>query len=460
MRTWVRRSLVARVPLTHRLGRDYWQWRLFLQEAQWWDQERLAEWQLRQLRRVVAHAYENVPGYCSLYREAGVKPEDIRSLKDLSKLPCISKDLLRDNLADFTSRDVSRRRLHYVTTGGSSGTPFGFFHTTANAPREEAFVHLGWERSGWRLGELSAVLRGSFTGSEKDYYLYDPAGCQLLLSAYHLSESTVEKYLLTLAKFHPAHLQAYPSTATLLADLVLARGDVGRLNFRTVLLGSENVYDWQTGRIRQAFPGARIFSFYGHTEQVVMAPACEGSDQYHAWPFYGLTEVVDEQGLGVDEDSIGELVGTSFWSEATPFIRYKTEDFAVRGADRCAECGRNSLMIKRVDGRKQDYVVVADGGLVSLTSLIFAQHFEAFSRVRSIQLQQDEIGVVLVRVLPGSGFSEQDGQEIEKKMVSACGGKLRVRVLPVDFLPRTSRGKHLFLVQNLKLPGAREQGVT
>jgi len=117
-------------------------------------------------------------------------------------------------------------------------------------------------------------------------------------------------------------------------------------------------------------------------------------------------------------------------------------------------------MIKRVDGRKQDFVVVADGGLVSLTGLIFAQHFEAFSRVRSIQLQQDEIGVVLVRVLPGSGFSEQDGQEIEKKMVSACGGKLRVRVLPVDFLPRTSRGKHLFLVQNLKLPGAREQGVT
>lgn len=432
----------------------------FLWEAQWWGREKTEAWQLKRLQKTLRRAYEKVPGYCLLYREAGVKPEDIRSLSDVNKLPFTTKELLRDNLKDFTARDVPLWRRKHVTTGGSSGTPFGFYHSSVNSWMESAFMHCGWRWAGWKPQDRTAVLRGTFSGKRDEIGQVNRAQQQLLLSLYHLNPLSYPRYRAMLLNYSPLHLHAYPSTATLLADLVLENRDESVFHFKTLLLGSENVFPSQREKLRAAFPGARIFSWYGHTEQAVLAPACESSDQYHAWPFYGLTEVVDEQGLGVEEDSVGELVGTSFWSEATPFIRYKTEDLALRGADRCPECGRNFLMIKRVDGRKQDFVVVADGGLVSLTGLIFAQHFEAFSRVRSIQLQQDEIGVVLVRVLPGSGFSEQDGQEIEKKMVSACGGKLRVRVLPVDFLPRTSRGKHLFLVQNLKLPGAREQGAT
>jgi len=427
----------------------------FLWEAQWWEREKIEAWQLKRLQKTLRRAYEKVPGYGLLYREAGVKPEDIRSLRDINKLPFTTKELLRDNLKDFTARDVPPWQRKHVTTGGSSGTPFGFYHSSINSWMESAFMHCGWRWAGWKPQERTAVLRGSFSGNRDETCQIDRIRQQLHLSLYRLNPSTYPHYRAMLLQYSPLHLHAYPSTATLLADLVLENRDESLFHFKTLLLGSENVFPSQREKLQTAFPGARIFSWYGHTEQVVMAPACEGSDQYHAWPFYGLTEVVDEQGLGVDEDSIGELVGTSFWSEATPFIRYRTEDLAVRGADRCPDCGRNFLMIQRVDGRKQDYVVVADGGLVSLTGLIFAQHFEAFSRLKSIQLQQDEIGDVLVRVVPSKGFTEKDGQEIEKKMVSACGGKLRVRILLVDSLPRTSRGKHLFLVQNLKLPELR-----
>lgn len=447
MRAWVRRSLIARVPLARRLGRDYWQWRSFLAEAQWWDRERVEAWQLGRLRRVVAHAYEHVPGYRALYREAGVKPEDIGSLRDLRGLPCVSKELLRDNLADFTARDVPRRRLRYVTTGGSTGIPFGFFHTSANAAMEQAFIHLGWERAGWRLGELSAVLRGVFVGSERDYYLFDPAGCQLHLSTYYLSERTVDKYLLTLARFGPAHLQAYPSAATMLADLVLARGDVGRLALRTVLLGSENIYDWQIERIRQAFPGVRIFGWYGHAEQAVLAPWCEQTSRYHVWPFYGLVEL--EAAAAAPERGADEIVATAFQCRATPFIRYRTMDFAAGEAWGCGDCGRQGQVLGEIQGRLQEVLVTGGGRYISMAAI--NMHSSVFDHVKQFQFRQEAPGRACLRIVPKPTCGGGDLARIHREVMAKLGPDMTLHIETVDEIRPTAAGKFRILDQRLKI---------
>jgi phenylacetate-CoA ligase len=448
----VRKSLnhiCFRIALENGGRREYSKLMEFLSRAQWWDRERIAAWQLGKLRGIVRWAYDKVPGYRDLYQEAGVKPEDIRSLQDVALLPFTTKDLLRDNHKDFIARDIPAWKRRRVTTGGSSGEPLGFYQSTVNAWMERAFIHSSWHWAGWRPQDRRAILRGAFSGSAEKVGRFYPLRQELLLSSYHLTSRTYASYRALLRKYSPPFLHAYPSTATLLADLVLENRDEAAISFKGILLGSENIQDWQREKMLAAFPGARVFGWYGHSEQAILASACESSDQYHAWPFYGLTEIIDKNGRAVAENGSGELIGTSFWSDATPFIRYRTEDLARRGADRCPKCSRNFPLIDRIEGRKQEYVIAADGGRVTLTALIFAQHFPAFTRIRSMQLQQDRAGEILVRVVPAGGFSRSDAMEIERKIASVSGGKLRARVQVIEELSLTLRGKHRFLVQNM-----------
>jgi len=84
-------------------------------------------------------------------------------------------------------------------------------------------------------------------------------------------------------------------------------------------------------KFKESFPNSKIFSWYGHAEQVILAPWCEHTNKNHLWPFYGYTEILDEKDEAVKEGEEGELIGTSFHSFITPFIRYRTMDRAIKG---------------------------------------------------------------------------------------------------------------------------------
>jgi phenylacetate-CoA ligase len=429
-----------------RLGKGYWRLKALLGEAQWWDRERIEAWQLERLRAIVRYAYENVPGYYFLYRDAGSGPGDVISLADIRLFPLVTKELLRDNPNDFTARHVPSWRLRYVTTGGSTGIPFGFYQTGANLWTESAFIHSSWERVGWRLGDTSGVLRGAFVGSEEQFWDYDPVNRELLLSTYYLTERTYPKYLKKIEEFHPRHLQAYPSAVTILADLLIEHGDVGRVNFRTILLGSENIYEWQKERLRKAFPGAQLFGWYGHAEQAVLAPWCENTKVYHAWPFYGLTEVVEGE-REVNRGEIGEIVGTSFWNYVTPFIRYRTMDRARKGEWGCERCKRQFLMLESIEGRLQEMVVTGTGRYISMTAL--NMHSDVFDHVRQFQFYQDIPGKVVFRVMRKDSYTEQNTHRIYQELGKKLGDDMQLEVVFVDAIPRTTGGKYRFLEQKL-----------
>jgi phenylacetate-CoA ligase len=431
------------------MGRKYWELKAFLQQAQWWDRERIADWQLDRLKEIVEYAYENTPGYHLLYRDAGIEPDDITSLEDLRLLPTTTKELLRDNLEDFTAKSIPSWRRRYVTTGGSTGIPLGFYQTATNRWMENAFMHTGWERAGWQLGDISAVLRGAFVGSEERFWKYHPARRELRLSSYYLTDRTYPEYARKITEFRPQHLQAYPSAVTMLADLLVEHDDVGRINFDVILLGSENIYEWQKEKLERAFPDARLFSWYGHAEQVVLAPECESTDQYHVWPFYGLTEILDESGGEVETGEVGEIVGTSFWNYATPFIRYRTMDRARKGRAGCRACGRQFVLLESIEGRLQEIIVTGSGRYISMTAL--NMHSDVFDHVRQFQFYQDTPGEVTFRVVRKASYTSDDSVGIRRELKKKLGNDIELEIEFVDEVPKTKRGKHRFLVQQLGL---------
>ncbi len=443
------RKLYACVPMKKRLGREYGSLKAFLRDAQWWDRIQIEAWQLQKLKEVIAYADKNVPGYYDLYREAGIKPDDITSIADVGHLPFTSKELIRDNLKDFTSRAIPSRELHYLTTGGSTGIPFGFYQTRTNLWMENAFMHSGWERVGWHVGDSSAVLRGAFVGSGDDLWDDNPASRELLLSSYYLTERTYDRYVGKILEYRPQHLQAYPSAAMVLADLITAAGDVGRIRFEILLLGSENLYGWQLEKLRRAFTGARLFSWYGHAEEAVLAPWCETAQQAHAWPFYGLTEVLGQDNQPVEKGEIGEIIGTSFWDYGTPFIRYRTMDRAQYGGIGCEQCGRQFPILDRLEGRLQEIIVTHTGRYISMTAI--NMHSDLFDNVRQFQFYQDAPGRVVLRLACKGSYTEQDTAKIMSAIGEKLGTDTELELVFVDQIARTQRGKYRFLDQKLAI---------
>lgn len=442
------KSVASVVPPQFLRPRVYHSWRRFLADAQYWPAERVASWQLDQIQRLLQLAIDGTTGYRELYRASGLRSgRDVRTLADFQKLPFTAKETFRDHLAEFT---LPAKASRYVTTGGSTGIPFGFRERPDTRFIEDAFMHTGWSWTGWKLGQPSAVLRGGFIGSASEIAHFDRFHRELALSSYFLTGTTLPQYVRAIQEKNINVMQAYPSSLNLLCDLMKEHGLSGGMPMRIVFLGSENVYPWQLEKFRECFPGTRFFSWYGHCEKAVLAPWCEHSNEFHAWPFYGFTEVIDPHGHAVGQGVEGELVGTSFHQTITPFIRYRTMDHAVKGADRCESCGRNFPILSKITGRAHEVIVTQNGRFISMTAI--NMHDDIFDGLRQFQFFQERAGVVTFNYVPKAGsLNESEERKIRSGLQAKLGTDMTLHLKQVAEISRTKAGKFRFLDQRMPI---------
>jgi len=441
------------VPARLRYGKVFWDTYNFLQQSQWWSKEKLEEYQMEQLSKLLDHAYKNVSYYRRVFDERGLKPKDIQCFNDLKKLPYLTKKIIQKNFKTLAAQNYPKSKLKYVTTGGSTGMPMGFYvNKDVFFEREWAFMFTQWNRVGYKFGSKSIVLRGDIIKSLKNdkFWEYNPIKKNLILSTYHMNKDMLPKYIKIIRKFNPDFIWNYPSAITILAKFMKENNIKPFASVRALLCGSENLYPWQRKLLEEVFQ-CRVYSWSGHTEQAVLAGECERSNYYHVFPEYGLTELINGNGKTVSNDGeMGEVVATGFNNFVFPFIRYRTDDLAVFSNSKC-DCGRNYSLVKQIEGRLQDLVVTKDKRYITLTALIFAQHFESFSRIKEMQIVQEKEGEIKIRVVKSSQYSDKDENEIMSKMNMAVGDGLNIRFEYVGYIPRTKSGKYRFLIQKLPI---------
>ena len=231
-------------------------------------------------------------------------------------------------------------------------------------------------------------------------------------------------------RFQPKYVQAYPSSASLLARHLLAHGDPRPSSVATVLCGSENRYTWQRSLIEEAF-GCRVFGWWGQSEGVGLAGECEHASELHIYPQYGLTELVDESGHPIETPGVlGEIVATGFHAMTMPLLRYRTMDMVVLAAGTCDACHRPYRRLERIEGRMQEFIVSEQGRLVSMTAI--NMHSSVFDRVRQFRFVQTTPGHVTLRVVPAPEFGADDEARIVAEVSAKLGGDLRLRVELVE----------------------------
>lgn len=474
-RAWSRKNLWERLPAGLRrpigsglsclppgwlLGRRFREQVRFLKASERWPAERWRAWQLEQLRSICRLAWERTAYYRRTFQDCGFHPDDLRRPEDIARLPLIDKDTLRPHVDEMLAVDRDDARVDYVSTSGTGGRPFDFYIGAERSGIEYGYLTTSWQRFGYRLGMPLAVLRGRVVAVDDhgERYEFDPILRHHYFSTFHLTDENMRGYVHRMEQLGEWFLHAYPSSADTLARF-LKRNDLpAPRGCRGIILESENLYPDQRERIEEAF-GARAFSCYGHSEKLVLAVECEESHDYHVWPTYGYFELLDESGHPVREPGQrGEIVGTGFINRVMPFIRYRTGDYAEYGGERCSACGREHIVLRRIEGRWPAGDLVAnDGSLVSLTALNL--HDDALRHVRQFQFRQDEPGRAVLCISPADGFGRRDQERIQESLDRRLAGRVQIRVELVDTIPLTSRGKLKLVDQRIPEQRLRQPAV-
>lgn len=419
--------------------------------------EAVADLRADMLRELLAHAGRRIPYYRQLFERLGLRDP---GPDDLAKIPLLDKPLVRAHQADLCLPDW-QKHVHYpMNTGGSTGQPLEFIVDSLAGCAAAAHQEFAFRLMGYRNGDRIAAFNGVAIADElrRDRVYWAPRAKPQELpygsvsyATHYMDAQTLPLYFKSLDEAGFAFLLGYPAAIHSLARHCLDHACRFRRPIKSVQLTSEVVLEAQIADIEEAFQ-TKVYLQYGMSEVAVYAHSFDASHEYLCSPLMGWVEVLDEAGRHVKPGEEGELVLTGFHNRLMPFVRYRPGDRAVYGGER-----DGMVVLRRVLGRSQDYVVRPDGTRISLTGLVFGQHFKAFARMARWQIFQDEPGKVTVRVIPLPGFGADDRDEIAEKFRGLADVHAVIEV--VENIPLTSQGKHLFLIQKIAGGGAGQPHV-
>ena len=326
----------------------------FLAQSQWYDEERLLEYQCQRLRHLLKHCYENVPYYTEIFDKNRLKPDDIKTIEDLKLLPILTKECVRNNFNKLMAKKVKKFDPIVSHTSGSTGTALEFYLDRDTNILEFATIWRFWNWTGYRFGDKFADLRGRVIQGKKPWMI-DYRLRSLNLSSFRLTRDVVKDYATQLRKFKPKIIRGYPSSISLFAKWLQEDG-IDDIQPVAVVTSAETLLAPQRQDIEEVF-NCKVYDWYGIMERVAAIGQCEYGN-YHINSEYGIVEILDENGNPVQNGERGEIIATSLHNHAMPFIRYRTNDLAVADDDgKKCECGRGLPLVKSIFGRVEDFVV-------------------------------------------------------------------------------------------------------
>ena len=314
--------------------------------------------QLERLQATVQHCM-NSPFYRKRFEEAGLKPEDIKTLDDIRRIPFTTKQDLRDTypfgMASVPLRECTR--LH--SSSGTTGTPTVILHTQKDLEEWAAQVARNLWMVGLRPDDVfqNSSGYGMFTGGLGFQYGAERLGMLTIPAAAGNSIRQIK----FITDFGTTALHAVPSYVTRLYEVMQSMGVDPRRDtkLKVLAIGAEPHSEEQRRRIEDMM-GVKAYNSFGMSEMCGPGVGfeCQEQNGLHFWEDYYIVEIVDPETLEpVPDGEVGELVLTSLCREAMPLLRYRTRDL-TRVLGRTCPCGRNHVRIDRMRGRSDDMMVL------------------------------------------------------------------------------------------------------
>ena len=359
--------------------------------------------QLERLKETVNRVYEKVLPYRKKMNDMGVKPSDIKSLKDLAKLPFVTKQDLRDNypFGLFAVPKDELVRIH--ASSGTTGKPTVVGYTKGDLDTWTECVSRIACMGGATPKDVAQICfgYGMFTGALGLHYGLENIGATIVPS----STGNSEKQIMYMKDFGTSLLVATPSYALRLAEVALSMGVDPKtdLNVNIGLVGSELLTDAMRDEMHKYWGDKMLVtSNYGMSE--LMGPGvsgeCEFLDGMHINEDFFIPEIIDPQtGEVLPEGEQGELVITCIKKEGLPLIRYRTKDITRLNYSPC-KCGRTFVRMDNLSGRSDDMLKIRGVNVFP-------------SQIEEVILNVEELGPHYEIIVEREGYSDKLSIRVE-----------------------------------------------
>jgi phenylacetate-CoA ligase len=407
----------------------------------WASRDGMRDFQARQLRRLVGHAYANVPYYRSLFEHHGLQPGDIRGLADLKNIPITSKrDLQGQPPKALVARGVDPEHLIVRSTSGSTGEPFVIRRNwleerTLGGCRLRALHYFGLKAR----DKLCKIVQPKPVHSRDDQTLQRLfQGMGLYRSVRIDCLAAPEEIVNSLHRHRPDSILALAGVLCRVAEF-MSDEDRRFITPRFIVVGSDVLTPSMRRKISDGF-ASRVFDFYASHEFHLIAWECSETGALHVSDDTVIVEVLKD-GRPACPGERGEVVATGLCSYTMPFIRYRLGDIVTQGEDTCA-CGLNYSTISKIQGRMIDYFPLPEGRVIHPYEVLPLLRRGPEAWFRQYQMIQERKDRILFRAVAPEAPRQEDLEDIERAVEAWLGPGVEFKIVLVpDILPDPS-GKY------------------
>lgn len=385
----------------------------------------------------------NAPFYKKRFEEHGLKPEDIRSLEDLRKIPFTTKQDLRDNYPFGMSVVPLEQVVRLHSSSGTTGTPTVILHTQKDLDEWANAVARCLYMVGLRPGDIfqNSSGYGMFTGGLGFQYGAERLGMLTVPAA----AGNTKRQIKFITDFGTTALHAIPSYAGRLYEVMEEMEIDPRRDtkLRTLIIGAEPHSDQQRRRIEDML-GVKAYNSFGMSEMCGPGVAFECPEQngMHIWEDYYIVEIVDPETLEpVPEGEVGELILTTINREAMPLLRYRTRDLTRILPGECP-CGRHHKRLDRMKGRSDDMMILKGVNIFPIQIENILMQFKELGSDYLITLTNLEandemtVEVELNEFIDDYGFMQRLTKEITRQLKDEILITPTVKLVPKGSLPK------------------------
>jgi phenylacetate-CoA ligase len=446
------RAYMAAFNRTHwMITRDVEHYYETLRKTQWLSAGEMRELQDEKLKRLVRHAYRNVPYYRRKMQEAKLRPEDIRGQADLFKLPFLTKADIRQHLYfDIMSENHDKGQVLKITTSGSTGEPFVCYADRAQLEVRWAATLRAQEWTGYRFGDPSVRLWHQTLGMSRSQAAKERADAILsnrtFIPIFELSDENLSKMIDVVVGVQPILMDGYAEALDFIARYLKTTGRVD-VRPKALMSSAQTLPAPSRKLIEEAF-GCKVYDKYGSREFSGIAYECEAHTGHHVVSEAYIVETLKD-GEPVAPGEIGEVVITDLNNFCMPFIRYRIGDLAeaVDNSLPCP-CGRGAPRLGAIEGRVQSIIQGADGRY--LPGTFFAHYLKEFDHaIKKFQVVQEERDAMTFRVVKGGRYSDDVLEEVLSTFREYLGQEMKITVEFVEEVAMVRTGKRLASVSRL-----------
>lgn len=428
-----------------RYGGSFQKTLTWLEDTQWWDEDRIVAYQKEQLQKLIRHAYHTVPYYRKVFEERKLVPADIQTIDDLIKIPLLTKDDIRNHIDDLISDVYRRVDMVEEHTSGTTGKSLHFFNPSSAVQ----FKWAVWWRHKKRFGVHFDAPHALFTGKiavpldqkKPPFWRENWAMRQTVFPMQHITPDKIKDIVARLNRGRFTYYTGYPSIIYVLAEMIDDQGYAITNPPEIIFTGAETLYEPHRQLISEIFQ-APVTDQYGFTEGCGNASRCE-HDLFHEDFEFGILECVDPVELS-DTERTGRVVATGFSNYGMPFIRYDVGDTAIWQDTKC-DCGRESTVIKQIEGRVEDFVITPENRKISRFDYIFKDT----GGIKEAQIVQKNRGSIIIRIIPREYYSQDTEGLLRKEIRARISSTIGVQFEYVDSIPREANGKFRAVISEL-----------